>query len=171
MLPSCCDISAVQGDRQGIMSRKIPSNTKQSTASNARLLKRFPENRYYTHSVHSQSPITLVMWLPTLRYFYHFFFYGSWLKHLISFIFNISFLFKKKYIYINIAPRHKVIDNNLSIKEVTLDDGGLYVCRATQSNPMIADFREMNITLKIQRKCAHRRLHFSPCIDFFLFLF
>lgn len=101
--------------------------------------------------------------------FLSFFFYGSWLRHLISFIFNISFLFKKIYIYINIAPRHKVIDNNLSIKEVTLDDGGLYVCRATQSNPMIADFREMNITLKIQRKCAHPRLHFSPCIDFFFF--
>ncbi|XP_057375021.1 neural cell adhesion molecule 1-B-like [Daphnia carinata] len=50
------------------------------------------------------------------------------------------------------SPRHKVIDNNLSIKEVTLDDGGLYVCRATQSNPMIADFREMNITLKIQHE-------------------
>lgn len=56
------------------------------------------------------------------------------------------------------APRHKVIDNNLNIKEVTLDDGGLYVCRATQSNPMIADFREMNITLKIQRKFIYRTL-------------
>ena len=54
------------------------------------------------------------------------------------------------------APRHKVIDNNLNIKEVTLEDGGLYVCRATQSNPMIADFKEMNITLKIQRKYSSR---------------
>lgn len=50
------------------------------------------------------------------------------------------------------APRHKVIETNLNIKEVTLEDGGLYVCRATQSNPSIADFKEMNITLKIQRE-------------------
>jgi hypothetical protein len=41
---------------------------------------------------------------------------------------------------------------------VTLDDGGLYVCRATQSNPMIADFREMNITLKIQRESLFQQL-------------
>ena len=41
--------------------------------------------------------------------------------------------------------------NGLTIKEVTLDDGGLYVCRAMQSNPMISDFKEMNITLKIRR--------------------
>jgi hypothetical protein len=86
------------------------------------------------------------------------------------------------------APRHKVIDNNLNIKEVTLDDGGLYVCRATQSNPMIADFREMNITLKIQRKfipyslffagsrrrrrSLSSRIDFCACVSFiFIYLF
>ena len=54
--------------------------------------------------------------------------------------------------------------NGLTIKEVTLDDGGLYVCRAMQSNPMISDFKEMNITLKIRRNF----LYSFPILNYFL---
>lgn len=52
------------------------------------------------------------------------------------------------------AQRHQVDGTNLKIKEVTLQDGGTYTCRATQSNLAISDFKEMNITLKIQRKLS-----------------
>ena len=45
--------------------------------------------------------------------------------------------------------------NGLHIEQVTLEDGGLYVCRGTQTHPMISDFKEMNITLKIQRESNH----------------
>ena len=80
-----------------------------------------------------------------------------------------SFLFLIDFLFSTAAPRHKVIDNNLNIKEVALEDGGLYVCRATQSNPMIADFKEMNITLKIQRKSLGPLS--SASIDFSHFFF
>ena len=44
----------------------------------------------------------------------------------------------------------------LFIKDVTLDDGGDYSCRAMQTNSMVTDFKEIPIKLIIQRK-------YSPC--------
>lgn len=51
--------------------------------------------------------------------------------------------------------------NGLHIEQVTLEDGGLYVCRGTQTHPMISDFKEMNITLKIQHKPRWFKEHIS----------
>ena len=50
--------------------------------------------------------------------------------------------------------------NGLHIEQVTLEDGGLYVCRGTQTHPMISDFKEMNITLKIQRESYNFSIFF-----------
>lgn len=65
------------------------------------------------------------------------------------------------------AARLQVVPNGLTIKEVTLEDRGLYVCRAMQSNPMISDFKEMNITLKIQRELLVHFLLITHAPTFF----
>jgi hypothetical protein len=45
-----------------------------------------------------------------------------------------------------------VTPTGLFIKDVTLDDGGDYSCRAMQTNSMVTDFKEIPIKLIIQRK-------------------
>ena len=52
---------------------------------------------------------------------------------------------------INYNPFH-IPCRGLIIKNVTLDDGGSYKCKATQSGFGITDFRDLVIHLKIERE-------------------
>ena len=46
----------------------------------------------------------------------------------------------------------RLLFRGLIIKNVTVDDGGSYKCKATQSDFGITDFRDLVIHLKIERE-------------------